>query len=344
MKTIIAIIIILFSFFLSCKKDAAQFSANADELFWRSNNGADMPVWVKGNTASKVIILFVHGGPGKGAYSYSGFQTAQLQKQYAVAYWDQRDAGAAAGNSNYDNLSLDQMINDLEKLVTTLKFRYGNDAKIFLLGHSFGGLLGSGYLVKDSNQNNIKGWIEVDGAHDYPETNIASRQMLIDSGKSEIAKGNYVTEWQKIVNYCEANQPNVSVDISYKINDYAHQAEGYMPINHTTNPLDLTSPSSPISYGINLYHLYDTKKGKAFLETLEPISYTSQLNKIKIPCLLIWGQYDFIVPVISGQHALQQLGTVNKQLVMMPHSGHTPMNGDTDFFAQTVIDFIEKFK
>jgi proline-specific peptidase len=303
-----------------------------------------MPVWVKGNTASKIIILYVHGGPGKGSYSYSGFETNQLQKQYAVAYWDQRDAGNAAGNANYDNLTLDQMIEDLEKLVATLKYRYSSDTKIFLLGHSFGGLLGSGYLVKDSNQNNIKGWIEADGAHDYPEVNTTSRQMLIDTGKSEIAKGNFVNQWTEIVQYCEANQPNISVDISYKINDYAHKAETYMPVNHTTNPLDITSPSSPLSYAVNLYHLYDTKKGKNFLKTLEPMSYTNQLNKIKIPALLIWGQYDFIVPQISGTHALQQLGSPYKKLVMMPHSGHTPMNGDTDLFASTVINFIETVK
>ena len=329
---------------LSCKKEPVQFSANANEMFWLTNNGADMPVWVKGNTASKIFILFVHGGPGKGSYSYSGFQTAQLQKQYAVAYWDQRDAGAAAGNANYDHLSLEQMINDLDKLVLTLKYRYGNDSKIFLLGHSFGGLLGSGYLIKDSNQQKIKGWIEVDGAHDYPEVNITSRQMMIDTGKSEIRKGNYVNEWTEIVNYCEANQPNVSLDISYKMNDYAHKAETYMPVNHTTNPLDLTSPSSPLSYGVNLVHLYETAKGKTFLETLEPVTYTSQLSKITIPALLVWGQYDFVVPAISGQHALQQLGSSYKLLAMMPHSGHTPLNGDTDFFAQTVTSFIEKVK
>lgn len=344
MKTASYLIIVLFSFFLSCKKEAVQFSANANEIFWLSNKGADMPVWVKGNTASKIIILYVHGGPGKGAYSYSGFETAQLQKNYAVAYWDQRDAGAAAGNANYDDLSLEQMIEDLEKLVATLKYRYGNDTKIFLFGHSFGGLLGAGYLVKDNNQNNIKGWIEVDGAHDYPEVNIASRQMLIDSGNSEIAKGNYENEWKEIVDYCETHQPNVSLDISYKTNDYAHHAETYMPINHITNPLAYTSPASPLSYTVNLFKLYETKKGKAFLQTLEPMSYTNQLNKITIPALLVWGQYDFIVPVVSGQHALQQLGSAYKKLVMMPHSGHTPMNGDTDFFAETVINFIETVK
>lgn len=344
MKSVIAHITILFAviiFFTGCKKGAVKLSSDTDELFWLTNKGADMPVWVKGNTASKIILLFLHGGPGIGAHRYSGFQTNQLQAPYAVAYWDQRDAGAAAGNNNEGDLSLGLMIEDLEKLITVLKYRYGADTEIFLMGHSFGGLLGSGFLVKGENQKNIQGWIEVDGAHDYPETNILSGQMLIDSAGTEIAKGRHVSEWTSIRNYCQAHEPNVSLDVSYQINVYAHDVEDYVDINHTQTPIEYTSPSSPVSFGINLYHMYYTAAGKRFLQSLEDVSYTNQLNKITIPSLLIWGQYDFNVPVGSGHHALEQLGSSYKHLYIMPHSGHTPMNGDTDLFAKTVIEFVE---
>jgi proline iminopeptidase len=331
-------------FFLSCKKGGVQLSANADELFWLSNKGADMPVWVMGNTASKTILLFLHGGPGIGAHRYSGFQTNQLQKPYAVGYWDQRDAGSSAGNSNFNDLTLDLMIEDLEKLISVLQYRYGGDVKIFLMGHSFGGLLGSGFLIKGDNQKKIRGWIEVDGAHDYPETNILSRKMLIDSAAVEIAKGRYVPEWTAIKNYCESHQPNTSLDVSYKINVYAHDVEKYVDINHITSPLESGSESSLASFGINLYHIYYTASGKKFLQSLEAVSFTSELKKITIPSLLIWGQYDFNVPMGSGKNALAHLGAAYKQLHIMPHSGHTPMNGDTDLFAKTVIDFIEAVK
>jgi pimeloyl-ACP methyl ester carboxylesterase len=344
MKVALTYIIVLFTaalLFTSCKKGAATLSTGVDEFFWLTNKGADMPVWVKGNTASKIILLFLHGGPGIGAHRYSGFQTNQLQVPYAVAYWDQRDAGAAAGNNNMTDLTLDMMIEDLEKLIEVLKYRYGSDTEIFLMGHSFGGLLGSGFLVKGDNQKNIRGWIQVDGAHDYPETNILSRQMLIDSAATEIAKGKYVSEWTTIRDYCTGHQPNVSLDVSYRINVYAHDVEDYVDINHTKTPIEYASPSSPVSFGINLYHMYYTDAGKHFLQSLEDVGYTNQLYKIKIPSLLIWGQYDFNVPVGSGKHALEQLGSAYKQLHIMPHSGHTPMNGDTDLFAETVIGFVE---
>src|ERR1700751_1273612 len=98
--------------FSTCKKEFSGLSTDANEIFWVTNNGADMPVQVEGNTLSKVIVLVVHGGPGDGSEEYAGYETARLREKYGVAYWDQRNAGNAAGNNNLSQLSLPQMIND----------------------------------------------------------------------------------------------------------------------------------------------------------------------------------------------------------------------------------------
>ena len=331
----------MFATLNSCKKEAVRLSTSANDIFWLSNANADMPIWVKGNIASKIMILFIHGGPGDGSYGFTGFETDQLWKQYSIAYWDQRDAGSASGNNNYANLSFDQMMEDLQKLVIVLKYRYGSDLEIFLMGHSFGGLLGSGYLVNGDNQKNIKGWIEVDGAHDYPESNTLERRMLIDTGTSEIAKGNYVLQWNTIVNYCNTHRANSSLNVELQTDDYAADAENYVNINHRTPGIDYFSVSSPLSLGANYYKFYYTTAGKQLLKSIKKLSYTEQLYKITIPSLLIWGQYDFTVPFASGTHALTNLGSAYKHLVIMPHSGHIPMNGDPDLFAQTVREFIE---
>jgi pimeloyl-ACP methyl ester carboxylesterase len=341
MKQHILFIIIMAMLASSCKKEAVKLSANTNDVFWLSNAGADMPVWVKGNTASHIMILFLHGGPGSGSYQFVGFQTDQLWKNYSFAYWDQRNAGAAAGNSNYDNLNLNQMIDDLKKLVELIKYRYGNDMEIFLMGHSFGGLLGCGYLVKDNNQDNIKGWIEVDGAHDYPEADRLERHMLIDTGTSEIQKGNNISKWQTIVDYCKKHPVRNSLSIGMQTDSYASVAEDYVDINHTQTAVKLFSASSPASLGANLFRVDYTGAGQKFQKKLLSATYTNQLNKITIPSLLIWGQYDFTVPVGCGYDALNKLSSSYKKLMLMPHSGHVPMNGDPDLFAQTVSQFIE---
>src|SRR4051812_15358351 len=126
MRTIGKFVCICLIIFLSgsCKKQSVQLSVSANDLFWVTNQGADMPVWVKGNTRSNVIILVIHGGPGDGAYSFSDFETEKLRENYSVAFWDQRNAGASSGNSNISSLSLPQMVSDLEALIHVLKYRY----------------------------------------------------------------------------------------------------------------------------------------------------------------------------------------------------------------------------
>ena len=336
-----SIVFLLVLFLAGCKKEYTGLSANANEIFWVTNNGADMPVRVKGNTLSKIIILIVHGGPGDGSYDYAGYKTARLREKYGVAFWDQRNAGGASGNSNINKLSLPQMINDLEVIVKVLKLRY-EGADIFLYAHSFGGLLAAGYLVKDSNQNQLKGWIEIDGAHNYPLSNTLSRKMLIDTARSEINKGHYISQWQNILNYCSVNDPLSSYEISSQTETYAHRAEDYMGIRSNNSILPLSE--DPSDQLVNYYNLYYTTAGNDFLKSLETADYSGQLYKIKIPSLLLWGQFDFTVPPGVGEDGLTNLGSSYKKLVLFPHSGHHPMETDTDLVEDEIINFIETFK
>ena len=52
----IIMIFLLALLFAGCKKEFSGLSTKANEIFWITNNGADMPVRVMGNTASKIII------------------------------------------------------------------------------------------------------------------------------------------------------------------------------------------------------------------------------------------------------------------------------------------------
>jgi len=343
MKQIVSYIIIFLLPFLfsSCHKETAGLSTHANEIFWVTNNGADMPVRVMGNTLSKVIILIVHGGPGDGSFDYADYKTERLRQKYAVAFWDQRNAGGAAGNNNISKLSLPQMINDLEAVVKVLKFRY-QEADVFLYAHSFGGLLASGYLVKDSNQAQLKGWIEIDGAHNYPLSNTSSSKMLMDTAQSEINKGHNVPEWQSIFNYCSTHDPLSSYEISSRTETYAHEAEYYMGIRRNNSIISLAEdPSDEL---VNYYNLYYTASGNNFLQSLQAASFSDQLYKIKIPSLLLWGQFDFTVPPDVGEDSLVNLGSAYKKLVMFPHSGHHPMETDTDMVEDEIINFVETFK
>jgi pimeloyl-ACP methyl ester carboxylesterase len=341
--TFILLCVSIAACFQACKKKDVQLSSSANDVFWVSNNGADMPVWVKGNTASKVIVLVVHGGPATGSYNFDDYETARLRQKYAVAFWDQRNAGASAGNSNIDNLSLAQMVSDLGAVVKVIKYRYQN-ASVFLYAHSFGGLLAADYLETGNNQQDLKGWIEIDGAHNYQLTNSESKNALIDSGTVQISIGKNVAQWQKIVDYCKTHNPRKSFQASSQIEIYAHEAEEYMGIQLSVVKNKIFSPEDPLSLLVNDVKIYYTPAGSNFITSLQKLDYSKGMSSIKIPSLLLWGKYDFTVPPSLGTDGLNHLGSTYKKLIIYPHSGHRPMQGDTDAVEDDIISFVEQFK
>src|SRR4030095_8089360 len=91
----------------------------------------------------------------------------------------------------------------------------------------------------------------------------------------------------------------------------------------------------------NYYNLNYTSAGNNFLESLETADFSDQLYKIRIPSLLLWGQYDFVVPTEVAQDAMVHLGSSYKELVLFSHSGHHPMETETDEVEDDVIRFVE---
>ena len=182
-------------FAIACEK-APQHSDKMNETFFLRNKGADMPVFVRGNEASNVFVLLLNGGPGDGGLKYRGHTYSDLlEEDYAMVYWDQRHQGNSHGHLDDIDFTIDMMVEDTYTLIQTLKVRYGNDISIFLMGHSWGGTLGTAFMVKDDYQHEINGWIEVDGAHDFPLMNIEIVKMIKELGPSEIAAGINVEEW-----------------------------------------------------------------------------------------------------------------------------------------------------
>ena len=154
------IFLFLTLFMFGCQIEKVSVGNNIQDFFYVENQGAKMPVLVEGNIDSGVIVLWVHGGPGGTAIGFQNdtYITQQLEPKFAVAYWDQRAAGGSQG-SNTPPLTLNQYADDLKKLVLLLKYRYGQNTRIFILSHSWGGLVAPAFLTEGTNQQLVRGWV-----------------------------------------------------------------------------------------------------------------------------------------------------------------------------------------
>ncbi len=101
--------------------------------------GFPQTVLLRGVDRRNPLILYVHGGPGSAHLVAAPGYSHELEKRFVVAHWDQRGAGASCSNVDWSTLSLERIVEDTIELSAKL----GAGRKIFLLGHSWGSLVGA---------------------------------------------------------------------------------------------------------------------------------------------------------------------------------------------------------
>lgn len=307
------------------------------ESFFLRHAGADMPVVVEGNTASGVFIVVLHGGPGGNAMIYNTALTAfsdPLEADYAMVYWDQRSSGSAKGAYGLDRMEVAAYIEDLDRLMTLLRHRYGADSRFFLLGHSWGGMLSCGYLADSSRAAGIAGWINIAGAHSFPLIRQSAPPMLIATGEGQIAADQEAEAWQEIVDYCRelGSGGAVSLEETAQVNRYGYEAEllltkaevlgaGDIPLG------DLWRFYFGTSHNLVTAFFNQLLTSAVMVPEVVETSFSEVLPGLNMPTLLIWGRYDHVVPLALGEEVHARLGTpeADKTLLVMEASGHSPM-------------------
>lgn len=350
MKRLIYFISLLL-LFSSCEKNDFELSQDADEFFFLRNKGADMPVWVKGNTASKTFIVIVHGGPGGGSVgTYNCVKSFKLlQRNYAIVYWDQRAAGNTQGHYKLSTITAGQMVEDLEKLIALIQDKYGADISIFLKGASWGGYLGSAYLTKGNNQENIKGWISENGAHNILLTGQAELRKMIEFGNDFVEKNINKDAWTEVVKWCKDMDTITNVEQWFDVNAKAHQVTKDLLHSNIANfDVDMEELARQQIFGslsniqntINNMMVSDSPLEKNFLE----LDLSDELQKVTIPSLYCVGKYDVIVPDEVSYDAYNNIGSEFKELIIYNKSGHSPSASMAEEFAEDIILFIEAHK
>jgi proline iminopeptidase len=110
-----------------------------------SIGGIGQWIEVRGQDLDNPILLWIHGGPGIAFIPLAGVFQVPLEKHFTVVQWDQRGAGKTYASNDKDlqrrTMNLPQMHQDTLEVVNYLRRRFQRE-KIFVLGHSWGSVLG----------------------------------------------------------------------------------------------------------------------------------------------------------------------------------------------------------
>ena len=338
---IVFILVTLLSFF-SCANDDDLSDLNATIMVRHKN--ADMPAYIHGNGSEKVFLITLHGGPGSIGLGFrSSMFKNKIEKACAVVYFDQRGSGMSQGSYSENGISIDIMAEDVLALVKVLKHKYGSDSRFFLMGHSWGGALGTATLLK--NQNEFLGWIEIDGMHNPKGMYSKYIENFELIANQQINEGNSIDFWESTLNLINTVPLTYNESAFFDMNNKAFNAEVKLGrdgvINKPRNNSDILFEYNfitALSTGANTQAILIDQG------LLETVTYTNRLSEITIPSLILWGKYDMVLPVSFAQEAYDNLGSNSKELVIFEDSGHEPMFSEADLFAEKLIRFINENK
>lgn len=342
--TIFAITLLVLGIF-SCSKDEVNLN-DLNEIIYVRHKNADMPAYIHGNGSDKVFLIILHGGPGGNGLSYrQNTISTEIEKNNAVVYFDQRGSGNSQGSYSEEGINLDIMAEDVLALAKVIKDKYGDDSKLFLMGHSWGGTLGPAALLK--NQENFSGWINVDGSHNPKGLYGQYKVVLKEIADEQIALGNSIDHWQSVLDKVQNVGQDFSVDDFFTLNKAAIRGEYQLEMDKVINEGktdrdDDVAGHNPTIFTFNsigLTVLFANKK-----ELYEKVSFTDRLSEITIPSLVLWGKYDLTVPTVLAQEAYDNLGSIDKEIFIFEKSAHSPMNNEPELFADKVIEFINQHK
>ena len=326
--------------FIGCSKSDWHTEG---EKFYLENQGAVMPVWVTGNINSGVFVIANHGGPGFGSgyefhKSVHGFQ--ELEKDYAFVYWDQRMSGSSKGDPEFDDMSVEIHVEDLEKLVALIQQRYQPNS-LFIFGHSWGGGLSLEYMGKDDNKSPFKGMIIEDGSIQDNYEMVVRRAWVVPRATEKLAETGD-EYWQEVLDWWDNNPNPTEADLEPY--DHIRALEGYIYDREATAELN---PISNFEYNflspVSFFWYTANHANTDFMANYDFMPNASEIDK---PTLIMWGVEDGAVPVILSDtiYSLIKTPVEDKYLVKYEECAHVPhLERPFDFYLE-VKTFIDKYK
>ncbi|WP_425253887.1 alpha/beta fold hydrolase [Janthinobacterium sp. NFX145] len=143
MTKLLAVLFLTLMPFSACKAQALAI----DALLTPDIGGIKQFVEIKTDDSKKPVLLFLSGGPGSSMMKNADAFTAILKNRFTLVQWDQRDAGKTLKlNPSPSQPSVAQMEQDTYQVITFLQKELKQE-KIYLLGSSWGNVLGF-HIVK----------------------------------------------------------------------------------------------------------------------------------------------------------------------------------------------------
>ena len=297
--------------------------------------GAVQWLLIRGEDATKPVILFVHGGPGAAEMAVLRVSTRELERHFVVVVWDQRGAGKSYGPIEPKAANIRQFVADTRELSELLRRRF-HQAKIYLAGHSWGSALG--VLTVKQHPELFHAYIGIGQVVDMKENERLSYEWTLTQAEQ-------AGDSSAVATLREIGAPPYSGDwlaatitqrrLLGKYHGEAHgSSNGALPlfIAGLWNASEYTLPDK-----INFFRGAIASMRLLWPELLT-VNLFEQAPRLEVPVYLMTGRHDYETPHPLAERYVEVLQAPHKELVWFEDSAHFPNLEETAKFDRVLIE------
>lgn len=295
--------------------------------------GADQWILVRGWDRSKPLLLFVHGGPGFPEMPFA-YVNAGLEKEFVVVHWDQRGAGKSYARV-HDPLDVEQFVSDIRELSAVLLRRFGA-RKLFLVGHSWGSMIGALAAARDPEK--FAAYVGISQFADAPESERMMYRFALEQAKQT---GNTRVS-RDLIEIGEPPYKSMRDFWTLKRHVRSFRDRTYRPLGFWD--------FARLAFASPVYSWRDFAKllmgarvsfEELWRETFYKVHLLRDAPRIDVPVYFLEGRHDRLVTASAAMaeryfEALE--APRGKQLIWFEKSGHWPQLKEPEKFQRVLVE------
>ena len=305
-----------------------------DKEFYVKSDGAELYIKVRGQNINNPVLLFLHGGPGDatGPLFFQAYAGPELEKHFIVGYLHQRNT-CKSPSVKVSTLSVEYFLKDVNNIVSFLKEKYKKD-KIFLLGYSFGGILGYMYLLK--HEDNIVKFVSAGGAF--------STSSIEENGYNTVLELSVKADNQQAIERLKSLGPPPYEKFEEGM---VWRMLGMNILNGMNEGITKNLQMSKVMSITGIEKIDPEWQRKAMVignimwSELNTLDLEDEVKNISIPMMIITGAKDILVPFHILKKGYENYGG-EKECYILEDSNHMMFIDERDLFVSLVIEFLQK--
>ncbi|WP_253701232.1 alpha/beta fold hydrolase [Bacillus sp. FJAT-29814] len=274
----------------------------------------------------------LHGGPGAAQIGFNREYQQELEKHFIVVNWDQRGSGLSFSKSiPKESMSVNQFLNDAIEVTVYLKTRFQKE-KIYLIGHSWGSILGM--LAIHKHPEHFLHYFGVSQVASMRDAEELSYNLILEKAKEN--------NDQKAINDLTmiGKPPWKSLRHDKVHQKYVDLFGG--GISHDGKLVNVFVKQLLKSKEYTFWDVINHLRGqlfsmKAMLVELRDLDIRDVIHNVEVPVTIIMGRHDLTVPHAPTQEFFDQLQAPSKEWLTFESSAHSPNYEELEKFTQIVV-------